>query len=1098
MLSVALLGPPRLALDGRPLNVTRRRSRALLYYLAAQDAPVSRERLLELFWLDHERAAAQQILRTNLHGLRKTLGAALLAQDDALALAPDSDVDTRRFAARLAALSSPWLPQRPSVSRDKAGSESPPRLDAATLSEALALYRGDFLAEFTLADAPAFDDWAAAEREHYRRLAMRGWAALARRRELARDWSAALDALERAIAFDPLQEDAQRAAMRLHYLSGDRAGAIRRYEQLRRLLDDELGVPPLDETRALYDAIVTDTFPTTDDRRPTTDDRQTGKVPSSRWSVVGGRSSSVLPFTGRAAELELLRGLPPGQGLALIEGAPGIGKTRLATEYLRNLDVGRGGAGVLVLSGAAHELEQALPYQPMIEALRGLLADPAWPELRAGLEPSTHSARSGQARSEGESGPGLPAIWLAEAARLLPELAAGQPGARPAFQPADESRLWEGINQLLLALARRRSLALFLDDLHWADAATLALLGYLVRQGSAPMASLAFGSASAAEQRAPIIFLAAARPAAPRSPLAALLGVLTREGRLRRIPLARLTEADTLALAHHLSSSSSASLATWLTRNAEGNPYILAELVREVRERGLLRPGSAFDPTLLPDSPLVPQTVYTLIETRLARLSAGARRVLDVAVAIGREFELAVAARAAGLVDETLLDALDELRAAGLIHPIDQSRYAFDHSLTIEVAYREVGEARHRLLHRRVAEAIETLHRQDLDAVAGLLASHFAEGEAPDRAAPYALRAGQIAAGLAAWKEAIAFYEQALAGVQDGARFDVLMALGGARAQAGAGARAAEAYQEALALALARGDAVAANAARLGLGRSLLAQARYAEAIELAQQVCAAGRPSDAAAAELLWGTALSVEGADLDAATEHLRAAEVFYAAHAELSSLAHIKFERGSVAAQQGDLPAAVGLYREALSAAEAANVDDALMYRILAHNNLAYHLHLLGDPAAVGHAEAGLGLAREQGAQGLLPYLLSTAGEIALAAGDLAAAERQFAEGLALAERIPVPERIAGLTANLGLVALWRGQADLAIHRLSTALARADALGTQHLAAQIRLWLAPLLPSAEARAYLAEARAIAENGGRKRLLDEVARLEADLPYN
>src|SRR5215510_14858861 len=102
MLSVALFGPPRMALDGRPLTITRRRSRALLYYLAAQDAPVSRERLLALFWPDHDRAAAQQILRTNLHGLRKNLGAWLLAEDDALALAPGSDVDARRFVARLA------------------------------------------------------------------------------------------------------------------------------------------------------------------------------------------------------------------------------------------------------------------------------------------------------------------------------------------------------------------------------------------------------------------------------------------------------------------------------------------------------------------------------------------------------------------------------------------------------------------------------------------------------------------------------------------------------------------------------------------------------------------------------------------------------------------------------------------------------------------------------------------------------------------------------------------------------------------------------------------------------------------------------------
>ena len=136
-------------------------------------------------------------------------------------------------------------------------------------------------------------------------------------------------------------------------------------------------------------------------------------------------------------------------------------------------------------------------------------------------------------------------------------------------------------------------------------------------------------------------------------------------------------------------------------------------------------------------------------------------------------------------------------------------------------------------------------------------------------------------------------------------------------------------------------------------------------------------------------------------------------------------------------------------------------ALDRLVLAHNNLAYHLHLLHDPEAAEHARLGMRLAQERGILWLQPYLYSTLGEIALAAGDLETAERNFSEGLAVAERHVIPERIAGLTANLGLVAIRRGQTALAIHRLSTALARADAAGTQHLAAQIRLWLAPLLP-------------------------------------
>ena len=166
----------------------------------------------------------------------------------------------------------------------------------------------------------------------------------------------------------------------------------------------------------------------------------------------------------------------------------------------------------------------------------------------------------------------------------------------------------------------------------------------------------------------------------------------------------------------------------------------------------------------------------------------------------------------------------------------------------------------------------------------------------------------------------------------------------------------------------------------------------------------------------------------------------------------------------------------------------------YAILARNNLAYHLHLLrpGDPEAEAAAEAGRRLADEQGQLGVNTYLLSTLGEIALGQGDLDTAEQRFEAGLELAERMAIPERVAGLTANLGLVAEARGETKLALYRLSTALAQADALGVHHLAAQIRLWLAPLLPPAEGRARLAEARAFAEAGQRAYLLKQAAQVE------
>lgn len=1057
MLSIQLLGSPQIASNGQSLSLTRRKSRAIAYYLAAHSQPLTRDHLLGFFWPDLDRPAAQQTLRTLLHGLRQALTSALRVEENTLAL--NAEVDVRLFESNL---------QLPTASLQ-------------SLISGLELYRGDFLSGFTLPDTPEFDDWTTVERERYRRLTVRGLTALAKLHESDGDFTAAFDAIDRALTLDPLQEDLQRDSIRLLYFAGDRAGAIRRYDSLRKLLDAEMGIPPMLETRALYDSIINDTLPLPNSKSQSSSvnlslsDGGVSPAPAPHPPTL-----SRLPFIGRAAELQTLRAAAAAHKLILLEGEPGIGKTRLAEEYLQI-------ANAISLRGTSHELEQPLPYQPLVESLRGLLTRPDWPALQAALHTN------------------LPEIWLVEVARLLPELAPIRPTRSPASAestsvpetapsesfrrnaatpPTHESRLWEGLNQFLLTLAAQHPVIVFLDDLHWADSSTLALLGYLARQ---PLETS-------------ITYLAAARQVTPRTPLATLLQTLTRDERLTRAPIRRLTADDIAAIARRLSPGAAEPLAKWLSHFSEGNPYILAELVNHARQNNILAADGKVNLAALPEaaSPVVPQTIYSLIESRLSRLSDPARRMLDAAVAAGREFDFEVVALTAALSENAALDALDELRASNLIHPSRDDLmghlYAFDHTLTMEVAYREAGEARHRLLHYRLAEALETFHRNRTDTVAGLIASHFIEGNAPDRAAPYAFRAGQLAAKLAAWAEAAAFYEQALAGeTNDVQRLNILLALGEAQFQSSAPAQASGSFQEAITLAASLEEAETADTARLRLGRSFLIQGRYAEAIALAQSLSNSDRPASVLVAESLWGTALSLEGSDLNGAAEHLQKAQALCQASNDANLQAQIKFELGGIAAQQGDLVRAIALYREALEIADRTDIDAP--WPVLARNNLAYHLHLLGDPTAIEYAQAGLRLTQERGLLVLQPYLLSTLGEIALAANDLETAETRFNDGLALAERLSSPERIAGLTANLGLVAARRGQTALAIHRLSTALTQADSLGTQHLAAQIRLWLAPLLPLAESHALLAEARAIAESGNRRRLLEEVDRLEQEV---
>lgn len=205
--------------------------------------------------------------------------------------------------------------------------------------------------------------------------------------------------------------------MRIEYLAGDRAGAIRRYEQLRRLLDDDLGVPPLDETRALHDAIITDTLPASSLQPAAHSQAPAGNADQRLLTADWRLPTGSLPLIGRDAELAQLGSLASSHRLGLIEGEPGIGKTRLATAFIER------SAGV-ALVGGARELEQALPYQPVIEALRGLLRQIGRPALFAEL--------------------GLSSVWLRELTRLLPELHAdGELAVVDTIVPGgNESRLW--------------------------------------------------------------------------------------------------------------------------------------------------------------------------------------------------------------------------------------------------------------------------------------------------------------------------------------------------------------------------------------------------------------------------------------------------------------------------------------------------------------------------------------------------------------------------------------------------------------------------------------------------------------------------------
>ena len=224
-----LFGPPRLEVGGTVADVRLRRGLAMAAWLGATGRPCPRDRLAALVWPDSDAATAQARLRRTLHALNEEAGTPLIVKTgDLLTLAPGVTVDTALFRALAAAD------------------------DPAALARAVDLAAEDFLAGFGLDLPGEFTDWTAATRETLRQELDLVLSRLAEGAERAGDLPHAVAWQRRRLALDPLREPVHRAIIRLHGLAGEPAAALRQYEELVRLLDEELGVAPGPETAAVF------------------------------------------------------------------------------------------------------------------------------------------------------------------------------------------------------------------------------------------------------------------------------------------------------------------------------------------------------------------------------------------------------------------------------------------------------------------------------------------------------------------------------------------------------------------------------------------------------------------------------------------------------------------------------------------------------------------------------------------------------------------------------------------------------------------------------------------------------------------------------
>ena len=568
-------------------------------------------------------------------------------------------------------------------------------------ADALELSRADLLVDLD-------DDWVLEARRTERERAGELLAALGEAAEAAGDLHAAVAHARRRLELDPVSEDGARVLMRRLALSGDRAAAVAAYETFRAGLQRELGMAPSGETRALAEQLREEQR----DARP-----EAGALPLPHALAHGAQP----PLVGRHEPLAVLqaawrRARAGTAAMATVAGEAGSGKTRLLTELAEEVRA----TGATVLAGRCVE-EGVTAFAPFSEALRPFV---------------TASAGA------------LPPWVTGELARLLPEL---DPDAPPSEgEPRDaRDRLFQAVAATIGAAARRGPVLLIVEDLHWADRATLGMLAHAIRTLAA--APLLVGGSLRDEG-------AEADPA-----LGALLGDLHRERRLERVTLGGLAEADTGSLATAwLGASPSPELVAAVHRRSGGNPLFVEELVRHLVET---HPDGEDTALVAAAGADVPLGVRSVIDRRLDRLPEPAGRALRVAAVCGEDFALADVALACETSDEALADGLEVAVDGGLVvEATAPGRYRFAHTLIREALLAGLSGTRRALLHRRVAEVLAALRDQRR---LPELAWHLLDARPlvdAAAAASCALRAAEEAKRTLAYEDAGALLERAAAG----------------------------------------------------------------------------------------------------------------------------------------------------------------------------------------------------------------------------------------------------------------------------------------------------------------------------------------------
>ncbi len=782
----------------------RRRARALLgCLLSSSGRRLGREQVMNLLWPDLDINIAANRLNGAVHELRQIL------EPDILRPATSHMLRLERDVLELADSTQIWVDAEEFEHLLKEADTTTETDRVKTLLEAAAnLYQGSYLLE------ELYSEWAMQRRDALQR----AWAdlllKLAQILVERKEFSNAIETLDRLRSADPGNETALQRLMILLTQLDRRGEALQAYQRYAEMLQRDDESEPLPETAELYEKLCHGHIPTLPSTKavktpakaqikPTVEIKQQAQeIPSdiafTRPILQLGRHNQG-PLIGRERELQTLYQImytiegntatpiqsvgrqksdskaddpstslitsPEHVHFLLLRGEPGIGKTRLAEE----LSLTTYSRGWTVAWSRSYEQESSIPYHPWTELLRALLQSPSI---------STDLIRRMASTSRTTSAfPGSSALKIEQLGALLPDLNTHSlPTNTKSSHEQESLYLWEAVLALIEACSMLQPLLLVLDDLHWADDSSIELLTYLVHHFH--------------NRRILVLGTCRDGEVAPQHRLRSLMADLRREQTIATISVQPLTQSQIGSIVSHLPEEIAHSIQT----QAAGNPFFAEELARHMsaihkdedpleaftfdeqvqdglypfypkdshKARSELARGTTR--SINQSESLLPEAIAAVLERRLNRLSSDCQNLLGKAAVLGGSFELNQLKPMIGEQNEdNVLDLLEEALHAGILTEEGTGAhiiYHFWHPLIINHLYGRLSAARRAQLHRKAAEAITALSPEK---AAATIVYHLSKGGGdPTRIAHYAEIVGNQAYMNAAYTEAQKYYIQAL------------------------------------------------------------------------------------------------------------------------------------------------------------------------------------------------------------------------------------------------------------------------------------------------------------------------------------------------